>query len=59
VIPPEVSIAYYIPLEARAAGTGRKMTIQAVICYSLWGYGKEYKRCNLSRQMSALFLSIK
>lgn len=59
VIPPEVSIASYIPLEARTAGLDYVMLIQAVIGYSLWGYGNEYKRCNLSRQMSALFLSIK
>jgi hypothetical protein len=41
VIPPEVSIASYIPLEATTAGIDYEMLIQAVIGHALRRYGRK------------------
>jgi D-alanine-D-alanine ligase len=40
MIPPEVSVTSYFPLEARAAGIDYEMLIQAIIGHALRRYGK-------------------
>jgi D-alanine-D-alanine ligase len=41
MIPPEVSVTSYFPLEARAAGIDYEMLIQAVIGHALKRYGRD------------------